>query len=281
MHERHDALSVLASPAVIAGLAALVLLGSVALWYLLAREPAPEPERVAAAPAPAPARSEPRVAEPPEPVEPAAPAPEPAVPLPELDASDDELESALVESFGPQLVEQYLRPENFVRNVVVTVDNLGRTSLPLDRRPLQPTPGVLAVEGPEDARTLSERNYSRYTPFVTLVSRTEARTLVALYRRYYPLMQEAYLELGNPDTDFNARVIEVIDHLLATPDVAGPISLEQPNVLFEYADPALEELSPGRKIVLRMGPAHAATIKGKLREIRALVAGEAKPEPEP
>jgi hypothetical protein len=131
---------------------------------------------------------------------------------------------------------------------------------------------LFAVGGEEDALVLSEENYSRYTPFVTLVARTDGRTLVEMYRRYYPLMQEAYVELGNPDTVFETRVREVIDHLLATPDVTEPIALAQPNVLYEYKDPALEELSAGQKILIRMGPEHRALIKSKLREIRTLLA---------
>jgi hypothetical protein len=57
--------------------------------------------------------------------------------------------------------------------------------------------------------------------------------------------------------------------LLATPEVEEPIALVQPNVLYQYKDPALERLSSGQKILLRMGPEHAEIVKTKLREIRA------------
>jgi hypothetical protein len=202
----------------------------------------------------------------------AAPPAAPAVPLPPLDASDAEVTGTLTETFGAQVVADYLRPESFIRNVVVTIDSLPRPALALERRPIQPTLGLFAAGGAEDALFLSEENYSRYTPFVTLVARTDGRTIVAIYRRYYPLLQEAYVELGNPDTVFDTRVRQVIDHLLATPDVAEPIALVQPNVLYEYKDPALEELSAGQKILIRMGPEHRALIKSKLREIRTLLA---------
>jgi len=42
----------------------------------------------------------------------------------------------------------------------------------------------------------------------------------------------------------------------------------QPKVFYEYADPKLEVLSAGQKILLRMGSANAEQIKAKLREIR-------------
>jgi hypothetical protein len=254
-------------PALIAAAATLVILAVVAIWYFVVRDPEPPTVRRAAdTEAPAPSVD-------PEPTPPAIATPsEPAAPLPPLDESDADVASTLTETFGEQVVTNYLRPESFIRNLVVAIDSLPRSALAIEKRPIQPTLGLFAVGGEEDALVLSEENYSRYTPFVTLVARTDGRTLVEMYRRYYPLMQEAYVELGNPDTVFETRVREVIDHLLATPDVTEPIALAQPNVLYEYKDPALEELSAGQKILIRMGPEHRALIKSKLREIRTLLA---------
>jgi hypothetical protein len=39
-------------------------------------------------------------------------------------------------------------------------------------------------------------------------------------------------------------------------------------VLYQFADPELEGLSAGQKIMLRMGAENAAKVKAKLREIR-------------
>jgi hypothetical protein len=97
----------------------------------------------------------------------------------------------------------------------------------------------------------------------------DAKTLVALYRGLQPLFQQAYEELGHPNGEFNTRLIEVIDHLLATPAAPAEIRLVQPSVLYRYADERLEKLSAGQKLLLRMGPENAAIIKGKLGDIRA------------
>jgi hypothetical protein len=78
--------------------------------------------------------------------------------------------------------------------------------------------------------------------------------------------------LGYPDGYFNDRLVEVIDHLLATPDVTAPIQLKRPSVNFEYVDPELENLSSGQKLLVRMGSANAAIVKGKLRELRQAIA---------
>jgi len=77
------------------------------------------------------------------------------------------------------------------------------------------------------------------------------------------------VELGYPNGYFNDRLIAVIDHLIATPEVAEPIRLKVPHVLYVFADPRLEERSCGQKALIRMGPENAARLKVKLRSLRA------------
>jgi hypothetical protein len=96
--------------------------------------------------------------------------------------------------------------------------------------------------------------------------------VAATYRRFYPLIQEAYTQLGYPDAYFNDRVVAVIDHLLETPAPAEPIELVQPHVLYKFADPKLEALSSGQKLLLRMGGDHAARVKSVLTELRDRIA---------
>ena len=64
-------------------------------------------------------------------------------------------------------------------------------------------------------------------------------------------------------------MIEVIDHLLETPEIPGPVALTRPGVLYEYADPGIESRSAGQKALIRMGGENANAIKTKLRELRA------------
>ena len=99
----------------------------------------------------------------------------------------------------------------------------------------------------------------------------DSEALVAAYVQYYPLFQEAFQELGYPSGYFNDRLVEVIDHLLATPDIDEPILLHKPKVVYQYSDPQLELLSAGQKIMLRIGSDNAVIIKQKLAEIRQAV----------
>ena len=116
-------------------------------------------------------------------------------------------------------------------------------------------------------------NSARYAPVIAAVQAVDTKQLVAEYVRFYPLFQQAYRELGYPDGYFNDRLVVVIDHLMATPDVKAPIALVQPKVLYRYADLGLEALSSGQKTMIRVGPDNAAVLKAKLREVRSEITG--------
>lgn len=116
-------------------------------------------------------------------------------------------------------------------------------------------------------------NSARYLPYVVAQEKVDLKALVGVYRAYYPLFQKAYRELGYPDGYFNDRLVVVIDHLLATPQVQEPIRVVQPKVLYEFADPGLESLSAGQKIMLRMGADNAARVKQRLQVLRGLLTG--------
>jgi hypothetical protein len=138
--------------------------------------------------------------------------------------------------------------------------------------PAKPPAGDFVAAGTGESRVLGAANFARYAPWVELVDSLDPDAAVALYRRLYPQFQSAYEQLGNPDGYFNDRVIEVIDHLLAAPEPPATIALVRPNVFYEFADPALEAESSGRKLLLRMGPGNAARVKMKLRDIRDQIA---------
>ncbi len=194
-------------------------------------------------------------------------------PLPTLEDSDPPLQKDLTSTFG-QAIEQFLIPNSIVRHAVVTIDSLPRKETSVKMWPLKPMSGELIVDSSPEEITLNETNYARYAPLIGLLQRSDSTQVAALYKRYYPLFQQSYVDLGYPDGYFNDRLVEVIDHLLDTPEVEGPIKLTQPGMFYEYADPSLEALSSGQKLLIRMGPENAAAVKAKLRELKAEVAKE-------
>lgn len=239
---------------VVAGLAA-------AAWFLLwPREAPPPPPGPASSAAPAaPAATGPQYQ--------LAPASEPEAALPPLKQSDPALLEALTGAFGP--VDKLFRVDDIVRNVVATIDNLPREEYSSRLNPARPIPGAFATVGRDEELAIAPSNAARYAPWVAFAESLEPATLVALYVRFYPLFQQAYVELGYPQGYFNDRLVEVIDHLLAAPELPEGAKLVVPRVLYEYAEPDLETLSSGHKAMMRTGNANAARLKARLRQIRA------------
>jgi len=194
------------------------------------------------------------------------------VPLPPLDDSDSYFLLALVDIFGAD-VEHMLVNEALIDNVVATIDNLTRSHVAEKIRPVGrlSDPFVADATGNDGIYTLNPDSYARYDLLVNLVVRADLEFITETYRRFYPLFQESYLRLGYPDGYFNDRVVEVIDHLLVTPEPTEPIRLVRPHVLYEFADANLEALSSGQKLLLRVGAEHAAEIKRVLKEFRELI----------
>lgn len=200
------------------------------------------------------------------------------VAMPPLGQSDKALRDALAGVVPPPSLEQYFLLDGAVRRVVATVDALPRQTIPQRVLPVKPVPGGFATTGQGEELRIAPSNAARYTPLVRLMESVDTSKLVAVYVRYYPLFQQAYVELGYPSGYFNDRLIAAIDNLLSAPDAAGPVPLVQPKVLYAYADPELESLSAGQKIMLRMGSENAVRVKAKLREIRrALTAKSTQP----
>ena len=193
--------------------------------------------------------------------------------LPALDQSDAPMLKVLSEVLGNKWLPLLL-PEHLIHNIVVTVDNLPRKTLPASVVPLKRVRGSLIVSGEGGERTISPHNQERYGPYIKLFEAVDSEKLLAAYRRFYPLFQRAYEDIGYPNAYFNDRLVDAIDDLLAAPEIDGPIRLVQPKVLYQFADPDLAGRSAGQKIMIRMGQDNAVRLKAKLREIRHGVAAK-------
>ena len=269
----------------VAGVALVALIGTAAYWWRQQHASTP----TAAAP-PAPAVATPAVVQPA-----ASAASEPGIQYPIEAPADNpqaaaplDVETALADLFGRKAVLSMFQTQDFARRFVATVDNLGRSHAPVAVWPVNPTAGRLVVAKKDGSDVIGADNGLRYTPFVLLVETVDMPKAVAAYARLYPVFQQAYEDIGFPKRYFNDRLVAVIDQLLATPDVSeplkirlpqinGPMQLERPWVLYEFEDPALQSLTAGQKILLRIGPVNERRLKSKLVEMRRLVTAGSVP----
>lgn len=189
-------------------------------------------------------------------------------------ASDKAIVGALAGMPGQEQLMRLLLPSDIVRRIVLTIDNLPSESMSMQYRAVIATPGSFLVDKRQNETAIAARNARRYDGFVNVAVALDSKRIVALYKRFYPLLQKNYQEIGYPDKHFSDRVIQAIDDLLAAPTPSGAVFLDQPRVLYEYAESSLERRSVGQRMMVRMGPEHAARLKAKLRDIRGLLTRE-------
>lgn len=197
--------------------------------------------------------------------------------LPALGDSDASVAAALAMLAGGGDLRSLLLPQQIIARIVATVDTLPRHELGTLMLPLRTPKGAFATTEVDGQIVMGEQNAARYAPYMQIVDGADPKALVAWYVHAYPLFQQAYRQLGYPRGYFNDRLIAAIDDMLAAPDLARPAALVRSRTFYVYADPSLESLSAGQRLLLRAGPANEAKIKAKLRAIRAELTGQVLP----
>jgi hypothetical protein len=250
-------------PLLIAIIAAAVTIVGWTLYRLSGDAPAeieaesavpPTPAAPPSVPVPEPAS---RLADRPEPVA------EPEIVLPPLPESDPFVRERLEPLALP---ETWLDQGDYVRRLAVLAENAARGELP--RRQL----GFLAPSGPfrvierDDRIYVDPASYRRYDSYVGRLESVPPSTAARLVSTLEPLIEAALGEIGvaAPPGEVLAAAVREI---LAVPEVDGDVALQQPSVMYTYADPQLEALTPVQKQVLRMGPDNVRRIKAYLREL--------------
>jgi hypothetical protein len=192
--------------------------------------------------------------------------------LPALNQSDQYLHLALSETLNDG-VAKLLSQTRLIEKIVATIDNLSRNYMAERMRPIAAIENSFLVERQPGGNDfiLSNKSYDRYAFLVDQLAIIGANDLAGIYLRFYPLFQEAYEDLGYPNAYFNDRMIDIINHLIATPEVNDPIILHRPHVLYEFIHPELEALSSGQKILIRLGSRNSIKVKQFLIELKALI----------
>ncbi len=186
----------------------------------------------------------------------------------DLDDADSYLQKRLAQLISNRKLLALLDLRYFIQKLVVIIDHLPEKEIPRQHLPITPPePGFITV-GSGDQQIISKRNAARYLPYVKLIEAIPDKLLLQLYQGLYPLFQQAYREASDSGGYFNDRLIEVIDHLLQTPEPPGPIQVVRHVRRFRYSDDLLESRSAGQKILLRMGVENARRIKMKLQHLR-------------
>lgn len=172
-----------------------------------------------------------------------------AIVLPALNASDGWLREQMTDHALPWLAETEL-----VRTAATVLENAARGQLPRKFLGFLAPEGAFAVRQTAGGLQADPASYQRYDSFVSTLQTLPPARAAELFRLVEPLLAEAVRELGKDDATPRQLAYSALGIALATPRVEPAVRLQQPKVMYTYADAALEELAPLQKQLLRMGP---------------------------
>ena len=188
--------------------------------------------------------------------------------LPPLDQSDDVVRGLVKELSSNPAVAAWLATDNLIRNFTVVVTNIASGEAAAGRVPaLRPVGGFQVEERGEDL-FINSRSYARYLPLATAATSVDAQGAAKLYSQLKPRIEDAYKELGLPNSTFDQTLERAIVMLLKTPIPEGRVPIQPSGaVVYRFADPALEKLTPSQKLLIRFGPDNQRAVQTSLRNI--------------
>lgn len=172
--------------------------------------------------------------------------------------------------FGTEEGREFLRLENFVRHFALMFENATETKIPAQASIFEAVNGDFLTKTVGDKVQISEDNFRRYDAYASMLKSADLKKITAFYVRLYPLLQAAYAEMGRKGY-FNDRVVDVLDQIIAAKEPGVEVSLMIDGGRFVFEDAELEAAPAVQKVLYRIGPAHSALLKERLKELRALL----------
>ena len=192
----------------------------------------------------------------------------PTVILPPLDESDSFVRDLVAQLSSDPRFLAWLATDGLIRTFAVVVSNVAAGESPSRQLAMmRPLSGFRASER-DGSLYVDQRSYERYTALADVAAGIDPQGAATLYATLKPRIEEAYGELGFPDTRFDETLERAIVVLLETPIMDDPALLEESGGTgYSFADPKIESLTAAQKQLLRCGPSNARVIRRALREI--------------
>jgi hypothetical protein len=239
---------------IVAAIVLLLLVGG-GVWWWLARDRSPSPGELPMATEPSPE------------TDPTRPGMGLDEELPELDRSDEWVRGVVQRlSQHPRLAEWLATDELVRRFVLVVVDVAGNSNPAANMSHMRPAAGFQAQQ--EEGRlVIAPESHRRYDMMAAAFASLDTEGTMEAYRRLYPLMEEAYQELGIPDYSFHDMLRMALQNLRGAQLPDEPVEVVGEEGIYVFRDAELEELRGLEKAMIRLGPANARQVQAKADEL--------------
>lgn len=189
-------------------------------------------------------------------------------PLPSLDNSDNFIKQKIITLVDGMDIQPLLLDKDIARKTVVFVDNIAQGNLARNASPLKGPEQQFTATDIAGKTYLNPDSYHRYDVYANLLANLNDQQLVATYKLIYPLLNQAFSELGYEKINFNDRAQSAIQEMLDAPIINEPIELSSISVNYQFVDPTLEALPAAQKLMVRMGPENSQKVKNALQRLQ-------------
>jgi len=186
----------------------------------------------------------------------------------ELVDGDSMLRQELAATGTDSIMSKLMSNEHPINVSAAFIDGLGRGVILKKLLPGDPPKQAFSVVEEDEVIYISPSSYQRYDSYTDILTALDSKRLVSSFHALRPIYEQAFQYLGLDPGDFDNTIIRALDQVLATPDIIEPIALQPKSVVYIFADPALENLPPVQKQLLRMGPDNISRIKQQARALR-------------
>ncbi|XOV82235.1 MAG: DUF3014 domain-containing protein [bacterium] len=166
------------------------------------------------------------------------------------------------------LPADWLARDDLIARLSVVLHNTSQGRLPRRQLSFLAPSKVYPVVQEGELLFADPSGYARYTPYLDLLEKLPPARAAQLIEQMEPLLLQAFALLGER-TSVQSVLRATAAQIAALPELNGPVRLVQPNVMYLYADPALEGRSELDKQLLRMGPENVRRLKAYVAEFMA------------
>ena len=181
--------------------------------------------------------------------------------LPELNNSDSFLRESLTIISSDSSFIRWISKDDLFRRAASYFDGLSRGVILNKIFPLSAPEGNFTTHKTGDELYLNAGNYERYSETIDVILNVDMALIAEIFHSTRPLLEAAFAEMGYNSRQMDGIILQSIEQILSTPIIARPISLSHESVLYQFADPDLEELFPIQKQLLRTGPENTQKIQ--------------------
>lgn len=195
----------------------------------------------------------------------------PALPsnLPPLEQSDELVRERAAGLSAEPAFREWLKLESLIARLATAMSMIADGAVPRETFAAFAPRGKFRVVKKEGRVFADPASYARYDAFAGLVSRVDAVAAARLFEELMPLFDAAQRGLGGKTVSARAAFFAASRELLDLPVFEGELPLKEgkKGVGWAYAEDRVENQSPVRKQLMRMGPKNQAAIQAKLRAV--------------